>query len=180
MKRRLFTFFVAVLMTFICIVPAVAYTPKVRAFNVNDCTDISASPIMSYGETIRYMVQRKNITYREAVQLFPEPTGAREGSYRILSVTLTVEQQPSYHPTLELYCEVSVGDGVWGIVRIVNAQINGSSNTMSKQFSGDVEVWLEGPERIQYIVNGDFYTLTSASKIKQFGYCYNSGIKRFT
>lgn len=205
MKRRLFSFLIALLITFTCIVPAVAYTPQVRDFNINDCTGISIGPIMSYNEMLNYMVQTKHIPYSEALRSLPATTRAGRNSYRTLSVTLTVEQQPSYQPTLDFYCEVSVGDGVWGIVSIFNVQMNRYSNGMSKQFSGDIEVWLRGPERIQYIVNGDFYNngttsssssggidiniggygkisyvASSTTTTNWFAYCYNSDIKRFT
>lgn len=58
---------------------------------------------------------------------------------------------------MEFYCEVSVGDGVWGIVSIYSVQMNRMYNGISKQFSGDVQVWLRGPLSIEYVVNGDFY-----------------------
>ena len=120
-------------------------------------------------------------------------------------MTLTVENRPSYTPTLDFYCEVSVGDGVWGIMNIYSVQMNRSSNGLVKQFDGEVQVWLRSAERIEYIVNGDFYntgTTTSSSSgsidlnigdygkltfsasstttSNWYGYCYCSAIKKFT
>jgi hypothetical protein len=33
----------------------------------------------------------------------------------ITAASPPVDNQPSYKPTLDFYCHVSVGDGVWGI-----------------------------------------------------------------
>lgn len=203
MKRRLFTLLLACLMVCTCIVPAAAYTPQVRAIDPNDNSDITMTPVMSYNELLDYMVEVKHFSREEAVQLLPK-TRASDGN-RVLSVTLSVDNKPSYKPTLDFYCHVSVGDGVWGIQDIYLVQMDRSSNGLTKQFSGDVNVWLRGPERIEYVVNGDFYnngttTISAGGKVEisignsagiefsasiattnnWYGYCYNNAIKRFT
>ena len=203
MKRRLFTLLLACLMVCTCIVPAAAYTPQVRAIDPNDNSDITMTPVMSYNELLDYMVEVKHFSREEAVQLRPK-TRASDGN-RVLSVTLSVDNKPSYKPTLDFYCHVSVGDGVWGIQDIYLVQMDRSSNGLTKQFSGDVNVWLRGPERIEYVVNGDFYnngttTVSAGGKVEisighsakiefsasvtttnnWYGYCYNNAIKRFT
>ena len=203
MKRRLFTLLLACLMVCTCIVPAAAYTPQVRAIDPNDNSDITMTPVMSYNELLDYMVEVKHFSREEAVRLLPR-TRASEGN-RVLSVTLSVDNKPSYKPTLDFYCHVSVGDGVWGIQDIYLVQMDRSSNGLTKQFSGDVNVWLRGPERIEYVVNGDFYnngttTISAGGKVEisignsagiefsasiattnnWYGYCYNNAIKRFT
>lgn len=172
MKRRPFALLLAILMVCACIVPAAAYTPQVRDLNINDSSGITMGPIMTYDEMVDYMVNEKDIPCNEAMLSLPATRGAAHtGQYRVLSVALTVNGRASCQPTLDLYCEVSAIDGVWGIAAIHRAQI---SNSDSGRFLGDIAFWLRGPERIEYIVNGDFYgTLWH-------GYCYNNGIKRFT
>ena len=186
--------------------PATSYTPQVRAIDTNDSSGVTMSDFMTYSEMLDYMVNEKGIPFSIAASTFPATRAVtRSGTYRVLSVTLTVENRPSYTPTLDFYCEVSVGDGVWGIMNIYSVQMNRSSNGLVKQFDGDVQVWLRSAERIEYIVNGDFYntgTTTSSNsgsidlnigdygKItfgasstttsNWYGYCYCSAIKKFT
>lgn len=203
MKRRLFTLLLACLMVCTCIVPAAAYTPQVRDIDLNDHSGISMTPVMSYNELLDYMVEVKHFSREEALQLIPK-TRASDGN-KVLSVTLSVENKPSYKPTLDFYCHVSVGDGVWGIQDIYLVQMDRSSGGITKQFSGEVNVWLRGPERIEYVVNGDFYnygttTVSFGGKVNidigknakldfsasvtttdnWYAYCYDNAIKRFT
>lgn len=203
MKRRLFTLLLACLMVCTCIVPAAAYTPQVRDIDPNDHSGISMTPVMSYNELLDYMVEVKHFSREEALQLIPK-TRASDGN-KVLSVTLSVENKPLYKPTLDFYCHVSVGDGVWGIQDIYLVQMDRSSGGITKQFSGEVNVWLRGPERIEYVVNGDFYnygttTVSAGGKVQigignvatlefsatvtttdnWYAYCYNNAIKRFT
>lgn len=203
MKRRWFTLLLACLMVCTCIVPAAAYTPQVRDIDPNDRSGISMTPVMSYNELLDYMVEVKHFSREEALQLIPN-TRASDGN-KVLSVTLSVENKPLYKPTLDFYCHVSVGDGVWGIQDIYLVQMDRSSGGITKQFSGDVNVWLRGPERIEYVVNGDFYnygttTVSLGGKVNidigknatlafsasvtttdnWYAYCYNNAIKRFT
>lgn len=203
MKRRSFTLLLACLMVCTCIVPTAAYTPQVRDIDPNDHSGISMTPVMSYNELLDYMVEVKHFSREEALQLIPK-TRASDGN-KILSVTLSVENKPLYKPTLDFYCHVSVGDGVWGIQDIYLVQMDRSSGGITKQFSGEVNVWLRGPERIEYVVNGDFYnygttTVSFGGKVNidigknatlvfsasvtttdnWYTYCYDNAIKRFT
>ena len=66
----------------------------------------------------------------------------------------------SYKPVLEFYCEVSKGDGVWGIMNIYSVQLDRSPSSFlgeAKQFQGEIQVWLRGVYEIEYLINGDFY-----------------------
>ena len=174
MKRRLRALLVC-LMVCACIVPAAAYTPQVRYIDCDDSDGITIGPVMSYDAMVEYMVSEKDIPYREAMRsLSAEKGSAHTGQYRVLSVALTVNGKASYQPSLDFYCEVSAKDGVWGIAAIHRAQIDGFCNGVTGQFYGDISFWLRGPERIEYIVNGDFYGTLWHS------YCYDNGIKRFT
>lgn len=186
--------------------PASSYTPQVRAIDADDTSGVTMSDFMTYSEMLDYMVNEKGIPFSIAASAFPAARVVmRSGTYRVLSVTLTVENRPSYKPTLDFYCEVSVGDGVWGIMNIYSVQMNRSSNGLVKQFDGDVQVWLRSAERIEYIVNGDFYNTgtttssnaggielnigdygkitygaSSTTSSNWYGYCYCSAIKKFT
>ena len=185
--------------------PAASNTPQVRTVDINGNSDVTMSNFMTYSEMLDYMVNEKGIPFSIAASSFPTTrTVTRNGTYRVVSVKLTVENRPSYTPTLDFYCEVSIGDGVWGIMNIYSVQMNRSSNGLVKHFDGDVQVWLRSAERIEYIVNGDFYntgTTTSsnsggvdlnigdfvkitfgasiATTKNWYGYCYCSAIKTF-
>ena len=126
---------------------------------------VTVSKIMTFEEMVRRYAEVGGISYAKALRAFPmqsmSSTRASDRTYRTVSVTLNVDTErgslTTYHPTLELYCRISVGDGNWGIMSIYSVQMNRNSNGMTKQFSGDVQVWLRGPLSIEYVVNGDFY-----------------------
>lgn len=151
-----------------------------RVINANDTGGITVSPVMSYAEMLDYMVNVKHFSYEEAIRLLSK--AAISGEYRILSVELSVENKPNYKPKLDFYCQVSVGDGVWGIQDILFVQMGGSNEKGAKLFFGDINTWLRGSERIEYVVNGEFYDCGDTSSMTGigdwYGYCYNSAIKR--
>jgi len=137
--------------------------------------EVTVSKIMTFEEMVNRYAEVGGISYAEALTAFPRQSMrsiASSSSYRTVSVTLNVNTESgsltTYHPTLEFYCKISVGDGNWGIISIYSVQMNRSSNNMTKQFGGDVQVWLRGPLSIEYVVNGDFYnngTTTSSGGV---------------
>lgn len=78
-----------------------------------------------------------------------------KATYRILSQMFTVNS--SYKPTMRFYCETSESGSFRAIKRIIEVNMIRGYNGLSKQFSGNVYVNLEDPNRIFYIVNGDFF-----------------------
>lgn len=76
-------------------------------------------------------------------------------TYRTFSSQFTVTS--SYKPSVTFYCKTEESGGFRGIVTILTVQMNRSYNGISKQFGGTVYANLEDPNRIYYIVNGDFY-----------------------
>ncbi len=158
--KKLSSMMLAVAMVFSALfVPAQATLVSVSE-NPDDIqiSDIQVSDIMTFEEMVERYAQVGEISYEEALKAFPA-RGAFQlygyDSYRTVSVSVDVSS--IYRPTLEFYCQISVGDGVWGITSIYSVQMNRMYNGMSKQFSGDVQVWLRGPLSIEYVVNGDFY-----------------------
>lgn len=81
---------------------------------------------------------------------------ARAGTYRVISSTFDVTSV--YRPSLEFYCQTSEWSGSFrSIEKILNIGMNRYSNNRSKQFNGSVYANLEDPNRIYWIVNGNFY-----------------------
>lgn len=76
-------------------------------------------------------------------------------TYRILSQMFTVNSL--HKPTMRFYCETSESGSFRAIKRIIEVNMIRGYNGLSKQFSGNVYVNLEDPNRIFYIVNGDFF-----------------------
>jgi hypothetical protein len=106
-------------------------------------------------------------------------------TYRTLTSRFTVTS--SYQPALKYYVQTDEGGGSFrAIVKILNVGMDRNWNGMSKQFSGDVYTHLQNPNRIYYIVNGDFYnngTTVSDGSVNigigdfftvQFGVSYSS------
>ncbi len=207
MKKRLIALLLTCLMICTCVIPAAAYTPQVHYVNINDSRGISMTPVMTYSEMLDYMVNVAGIPLNRALSVLgAESRSVRTGSYRTLSVDLEVKGKSDFYvPTIDFYCEVSEGDGVWGIVSIYDVEINRSYKKLVKTFAGTAKVWLRGPERIEYAVNGDFYntgtttrsdsggfkidlggygeisySASSATTSNWYGYCYDHYTKRFT
>jgi hypothetical protein len=153
-------------------------TDEVSATEVIDISDadLAVSEDMTFEEMVSAYALSGGITYEEALESFPEPAQTTSSSsapvsYRTLTATLTVSS--TYKPHLEFYCEISKSGNYWGILSIYSVQLVRSYNGTSKQFSGDISVWLRSPYQIEYVVNGDFYhngkTTTTGSGGVEFG-----------
>ncbi|SCK00911.1 Uncharacterised protein [uncultured Eubacterium sp.] len=125
-------------------------------------TDISASKAMTYEELIQYHADRNGLSFVEAEKevnpdgvMNPPRTRARDLRYKVLSITLNVTS--SYKPSLDLYVVADYWNSYWAIDHIYYVTMNRGYNGISKQFGGEIAVWNRGNNKIQYIVNGDFY-----------------------
>ena len=108
----------------------------------NESSVISATDFMTFEEMVQYCAEQHDISYQEALSKFNVPTNrARRASdvYRVFYVEIDVTN--SYKPVLEFYCEVSKGDGVWGIMNIYSVQLDRSPSSFlveAKQFQGEI------------------------------------------
>lgn len=125
---------------------------------------VTVSGPMTYEEMMaRYTENLDGVQWME--QAAPQAAASAPVSYRVLSVPLTVTVDTEvpgnagieYIPRLEFYCETSESGNYWGILSIYSIQMNRGYNGISRQFSGDVNVWLRSAYQIEYVVNGDFY-----------------------
>lgn len=128
--------------------------------DIND-KDIEVSEVLTFDEIVRELARDENITILEAEKtMLGNRSGrsnelARKSTYRTISQQFLVKN--NYRPTMRFYCETTEGGNFRAIRRIRTVNMNRNSNGMSKQFSGSVYTKLEDPNRIFYIVNGDFY-----------------------
>ncbi|MGS0534394.1 hypothetical protein ACU80C_32010 (plasmid) [Bacillus mycoides] len=84
------------------------------------------------------------------------PATTLAGTFRTLANNFSVT--PFYSPSVKFYCETDEWGGSFrGIKEIKYINMDRASNGLSKTFSGTVQANLEDPNRIFYIVNGDFY-----------------------
>lgn len=132
------------------------------------------SDVLTFDEITERIAQRNNISISEAEKQIEssfstgyeksegifnygiQSISARSGTYRVISSTFDVTSV--YRPSLEFYCQTSEWSGSFrAIDKILNIGMNRYSNNRSKQFSGSVYANLEDPNRIYWIVNGDFY-----------------------
>lgn len=180
-------------------------TPVFKGSNDVQISEIHVSDIMTFEEMVTRYAEVGGISYQDALKAFPSSKGISAyayDTYRTVSVPIRVTD--TYQATLEFYCNISVGDGVWGIMSIYSVQMNRMYRGESKQFSGDVQVWLRGPLSIEYVVNGDFfnngttttsggvnlnlgidecasigYSASSTTSSNHYQYCYKHETARF-
>ncbi|MGM0330176.1 hypothetical protein [Enterococcus sp. AZ084] len=81
--------------------------------------------------------------------------------YRIFSQNITVNRV--YQPNLLLYCETSESGNFRAIKSILSVQLKSADQGLEKHFTGDVFAYLEDPNRIFYLINGDFYDQKTAA-----------------
>lgn len=150
--KRTVSCFLAIIFSFSLLTVSVSASPQKAAYEPED---VQAKDLLTYEEMVAWYARSGGMTYEEALQHFPAQRGRASNIYHVFNTVLNVAS--NYKPTLEFYCEVSIGDGVWGIMSIYSVQMVRSYHGASKQYSGDIEVWLRSPHQIEYVVNGDFY-----------------------
>lgn len=124
----------------------------------NENSNVTFSEPMSFSEMVTHYAETTEISYDEALKLFPEESNDNATSskyYRILNIPLDVTA--TYKPQLELYCETSESGHYWGLSNIYLINMEKNHDGSSKQFSGDVDIWFRNGYELEYIVNGDFY-----------------------
>lgn len=126
--------------------------------------NIEVSDPMSYEEMISRYAQNADISVETAKMMFPEKKqtyGTRDIHYREFREYLDVTNE--YRPHISFFCETAEGGSTFNILNIYSVQlVRISENTLtgatiSKQFSGDLQAWLRGVWKIEYVINGDFY-----------------------
>lgn len=130
----------------------------IHFLDVDNNPDISVSDVMTFSEMVERYADNAGITYQEALEMFPNRPTAHSTNdiyYRVFTAGLNVSDE--YKPHLEFYCETAEGGSFRNINSIYSVQLVRSYNGISKQFGGDIEVWLRNTYSIEYVVNGDFY-----------------------
>ena len=126
--------------------------------SITNNPDVIISEVMSYEEMIRHYAQNEGIAYSEATRRLASASdegSTRDLTYRTFSVILNVTD--TYKPSLHFYCETAEGGHFFNINSIYSVQLVRSYGSISKQFGGDIDVWLRSTQSIEYVVNGDFY-----------------------
>lgn len=136
-----------------------------------DVNTNATSKVMTFDQIVDEMAKNENLTKKEAVDsiissfsqdntstkarsMSPEMQ-ARSATYRTMSSQFTVKT--AYKPTLAFYCQTDESGNFRAIKKILKVSMNRSYNGISKQFGGSVYTNLEDPNRIYWMVNGDFY-----------------------
>ncbi len=133
-------------------------TSEIIDIRDDENTNIKFSEPMSFSEMVNCYAKTAEISYDEALKLFPEESTDNttySKCHRILSVPLHVTA--TYKPQLEVYCETSESGPYWGLSNIWLVNLDKNYNGSSKQFSGTIDMWLRNGYQIEYAVNGDFY-----------------------
>ena len=83
------------------------------------------------------------------------------------TITTSFKVKSNYIPALKFYCQTTEGGSFRAIKKIMNVGMNrfhlGKEDGLSKGFSGNVFTNLEDPNRIYWIINGDFYNNNSVT-----------------
>ena len=89
---------------------------------------------------------------------------------KYITRTVTLDVTSYNKPYIEFYCQVYAGGNFFNINSIYNVELvrKAYGSSISKQFRGDLKVWLRSTQKIEYVINGDFYnngTTTSSGGI---------------
>lgn len=137
---------------------------------VLDASDFSVSERMTFSEMVDHYAQNNGISYEEALGYFPQQSSSRSARdiyYRVFTAVLSVTDE--YKPHLEFYCETAEGGNFRNINEIYQVELVRSYNGLVKQFSGSINTWLRGSQKIEYSVNGDFYNIGNTSVTEKSG-----------
>lgn len=117
--------------------------------------------LMTFDEMTRNIATNNNISIEQAThELVGDDQGIRKEAqskqYRVFKEKIQVSD--NYTTELSFYCETTESGLFRGIKRVLRVELTNDSKEVSKQFNGTIYVSLEGPNKLFYIVNGDFYT----------------------
>lgn len=164
--RKLFCFSLAVFFCIMCFplsAQAVCDTSISEAGSINinelwNSPDVSISEPMTYDELVKRYAQNENISTQQALDILGNDSKSiqpRSIEYRTFTVTLNVTDE--YKPHIEFLCETAESGHFFNLVSIYSVQLVRNYGSVSKQFSGNLEVWLRSGYDIEYVINGDFY-----------------------
>ncbi|PFV97020.1 hypothetical protein COL21_13230 [Bacillus thuringiensis] len=137
---------------------------KGNVLDLSDQSNVQMSEVLTFGELVNQIAADTNKPREEISQQLMNQGKARGQSsaatlaatYRTLTSNFSVT--PFYSPSLRFYCETNEWGGSFrGIKEIKHINMNRDANGLSKTFIGTVQANLEDPNRIFYIVNGDFH-----------------------
>ncbi|MEC3226098.1 hypothetical protein P9027_29715 [Bacillus thuringiensis] len=142
--------------------------PAVQQGNALDLSDKSSyqiSEVLTFDQITEQIAKDTNTPKEQVVQQMLSQNKARgpqaaavmlADTYRTISSSFTVTS--SYKPTARFYCATNEGGGSFRAIREIKyINMDRSSNGMSKAFGGTLQAHLQDPNRIYYIVNGDFF-----------------------
>ncbi|WP_454055179.1 hypothetical protein [Clostridium sp. Marseille-Q7071] len=126
------------------------------------------SEVLTFDEIVQKIAKDNNITLSESARqvesnfstepgLKKQSMVARAATYR--TITNTFEVDSTYKPSVEFYCQTDEwqGSSFRSIEKILNIDMNRNYRGISKGFDGTVYANLEAPNKIYWIVNGNFY-----------------------
>ncbi|MFD1884853.1 hypothetical protein [Paenibacillus wenxiniae] len=101
-----------------------------------------------------------NITIDEAMQWIEADQSPEIGSNdqaRYIVFTSFFHATDAFTPYIKIYCETEQNGSTRSIKRIISYHLVHVFGSLNKPFAGQIDVFLENPETIHYVVNGDFY-----------------------
>ena len=141
-------------------------------------SDVVVKDNLTFDELVAEMANDQNISLSEAEKLLNEDSDNNRNNLlqqnssspfssnslmdtRALPEYATITKQirvtATYKPSLKFYCQVSTSGSFHGIQKIKKFYMNRVHAGVTKRYAGKFYVNLEDPNRIHYILDGDFY-----------------------
>jgi hypothetical protein len=101
-----------------------------------------------------------SITIDEARQWIEADQNPEIGSNdqaRYIVFTSFFHATDAFTPYIKIYCETEQNGSKRSIKRIISYHLVHVFGSLNKPFAGNVDVFLQRPDTIHYVVNGDFY-----------------------
>lgn len=152
----------------------------VGSVRISDSENTSVSGPMTLSEIAQVYARNNEVSLDTAMELFStegligmDSVSSTQRTYRVLSVNINVESEDgdeTFSPRIDFYCETSESGNYWGILNVYDMElVRRDSSGKTKQFSGDLKMWLRSAYEIEFVINGDFYNNGTTTKTVGFG-----------
>ncbi len=106
------------------------------------------------------MATDTNMTMEQARQRIEEEStnelGASDQTQYVV-FTSFFHVNDTFTPYLKIYCEIEPSGSNHYLTRVISYHMVHIFGSMNKPFAGTVDVSLENPNKLHYVINGDFY-----------------------
>ncbi len=126
--------------------------------------DVTVSAVLSFDELVQEYAENEKMSKDEAMNVLVQPlhldeerelSDRRNKTYRRISKRIFINCW--YRPSINFYCESAEESEGYAITKIITSGINSEYYKKYKPFAGSIYVNLENPNKIYWVLNGDFF-----------------------